>query len=156
MRNVHIIDKGWNKLLKETKRAASLEVAVGILEGAQNDGAQNDGVSVAEYATYNEFGTEKIPSRPFMATSFDENAASISNDFTVQYSKILRGAQTARGALTAIGLKHVGSIKSVITGRNFLPKLADATIARKKGSTKTLIDSSVMVNSVQISVRNRS
>ena len=150
----HVIDKdlGWKKIKAQILIAQSLEVAVGILEGEKNP---EDGASIAEYATYNEFGTEHIPSRPFMAMSFEENVAEIGKDFDQQGWRMEQGKITARQALTVIGMKHAARIQNVITGRNITPKLADSTIAAKKGSTKTLVDTGAMTNAVQISIRDR-
>ena len=150
-------DLGWKKIKAEVERAKSLEVAVGILEGSKSP---EDGASIAEYAAYNEFGTERagqvhVPSRPFMAMSFDENVAAIGKDFDQQGQAMLTGKRTATQALTVVGQKHADRVKNTITGRNILPALAPSTIAAKKGSTKTLVDTGAMTNAVQISVRNR-
>ena len=144
------IDRGWNNIVRELEKAKGMEVAVGILEGSQNEGE-----SIAEYATYNEFGTDDIPSRPFMATSFDENVAEINSDFKRQADAMVQGKRTANEALTVIGQKHAGRIQTTITGRNFLPRLAPSTVAAKKGSTKTLVDTGAMANAVHISIRGR-
>lgn len=144
-------DLGWKKIKREMLKAKNKEVAVGILEGSQND----EGASIAEYATYNEFGTRNIPSRPFMAISFDENIGAINSDFYKQGKKLAEGTVTANIALTIIGQKHAERIQNTITGRNILPKLADSTIANK-GDTKTLVDSGAMANAVKISIRARS
>ena len=150
MAAVKDIDRGWNNIVRELEKAKGMEVAVGILEGSQNEGE-----SIAEYATYNEFGTDDIPSRPFMATSFDENVAEINSDFKRQADAMVQGKRTANEALTVIGQKHAGRIQTTITGRNFLPRLAPSTIAAKKGSTKTLVDTGAMANAVHISIRGR-
>lgn len=150
MAAVKDIDRGWNNIVRELEKAKGMEVAVGILEGSQNEGD-----SIAEYATYNEFGTDNIPSRPFMATSFDENVAEINSDFKRQADAMVQGKRTANEALTVIGQKHAGRIQTTITGRNFLPRLAPSTIAAKKGSTKTLVDTGAMANAVHISIRGR-
>ena len=143
-------DLGWKKIKREMLKANNKEVAVGILEGSNN----SKGASIAEYATYNEFGTRNIPSRPFMSISFDENIGAINSDFYKQGKKLAEGAITANSALTIIGQKHADRIKNTITGRDILPKLADVTISAK-GDTKTLVDTGAMVNAVQISVRGR-
>jgi hypothetical protein len=150
MAAVKDIDRGWNNIVRELEKAKGMEVAVGILEGSQNEGE-----SIAEYATYNEFGTDNIPSRPFMATSFDENVAEINSDFKRQADAMVQGKCTANEALTVIGQKHARRIQTTITGRNFLPRLAPSTIAAKKGSTKTLVDTGAMANAVHISIRGR-
>lgn len=150
MANVKDIDKGWNRIIREMKKAQRTEVAVGILEGSQSDG-----VSIAEYATANEFGTDNIPSRPFMATAFDENLPKINADFKKQGELMAQGHRTANAALTVIGQKHAGRIQNTITGRDFLPRLSPVTVKAKKGSEKTLVDTGAMVNAVQISIRGR-
>ena len=107
----HVTDRdlGWKKIKQELEVASRLEVAVGLLQGDKN----GDGVQIAEYAAYNEFGTDTIPSRPFMRTAFDENRGDIQADID---------RQSAR---------------------------------RKKGSEKTLVDTSAMINAVKISVRSK-
>ena len=144
-------DLGWKAIKREVERAQRREVAVGILQGS-ND---SEGAYIAEYATYNEFGTEDVPSRPFMAMSFDENVAAINSDFQRQSKRLVTGEVTAEQALTIIGQKHAGRVQNTITGRNILPALAPSTIAAKKGSTKTLVDTGAMANAVQIEVRGR-
>jgi hypothetical protein len=149
-------DLGWKAIKRELERAKGREVAVGILQGS----VDGDGTSIAEYAAYNEFGTddefgnENIHSRPFMAMSFDENKADIEADFTRQGKAMVEGKRTANEALTIIGQNHAGRIQTTITGRDILPKLADSTI-KAKGSTKTLVDTGAMANAVQISIRRR-
>lgn len=148
------IDKGYKRIMSELAKAKRSEVVVGILEG-QND-PDNPGTSIAEYATHNEFGTEDIPARPFMAMSFDENTSAINNDFKNQTRKMVGGEVTAKAALTIIGQKHAQRVQATITDRNILPALAPSTIASKRGSTKTLVDDGAMANAVQISIRGRS
>ena len=144
-------DLGWKAIKREVERAQRREVAVGILQGSTD----SEGASIAEYATYNEFGTEDVPSRPFMAMSFDENVAAINSDFNRQSKRLVAGEVTAEQALTIIGQKHAGRVQNTITGRNILPALAPSTVAAKKGSTKTLVDTGAMTNAVQIEVRGR-
>ena len=144
-------DLGWKAIKREVERAQRREVAVGILQGSTD----SEGTSIAEYATYNEFGTGDVPSRPFMAMSFDENVAAINSDFNRQSKRLVAGEVTAEQALTIICQKHAGRVQNTITGRNILPKLADSTI-KAKGSTKTLVGcNSAMANAVQIEVRGR-
>lgn len=150
MAHVQEIDHGWNNILHELQKAKGMEVAVGILEGSEQDGE-----SIAEYAAFNEFGTDNIPSRPFMATTFDQSVGEIDADFKRQANSMLQGKRTASQALTVIGQKHASRIQTTITGKNFMPQLAASTVAAKKGSTKTLVDTGALTNAVQISIRER-
>jgi hypothetical protein len=144
-------DLGWKAIKQEMLKAKTLEVAVGILEGSKN----GEGFSIAEYAAANEFGTDKIPERPFMRTAFDESKAKISQDMNREGKRMALGQSTAQKALTIIGQRHASRIQNVVTGRDFAPKLSPQTVKAKKGSTKTLVDTSAMVNAVQIEVRAR-
>lgn len=150
-RNVTDRDLGLKRIIAELKKADDMVVAVGILEGSKN----GEGFNIAEYAAANEFGTDKIPSRPFMRTAFDENKGDIQADMDRQYKRLVTGKITANTGLTIIGQKHADRVKKTITGRDFLPKLAQVTIDAKKGSTKTLVDTGAMKNAVQISVRSK-
>jgi len=143
-------DFGLKKILQEIKKAAQLEVAVGILEGSKKEA-----MSIASYAASNEFGTKNIPARPFMAMSFDENIENINNDFNKHGSQMLQGKINANSALTIIGQKHASRIQNTITNKDIAPKLSNLTVKKKKGSTKTLVDTGAMVNAVQISIRGR-
>jgi hypothetical protein len=146
-----VIDRGLERIKAEMLRASRREVAVGILQGSQNDG-----VAIAEYAAHNEYGTDKIPARPFMSMTFDESIGAINSDFDKQTRAIVTGKRTADQALTVIGQKHADRVKNMISDRDILPKLAESTVKRKKNnSTKTLVDTGAMLNAVQISVRDR-
>lgn len=144
-----IVDKGWNRIRRELRRAAVQEVVVGIQQGEMNDGQ-----AIAEYAAYNEFGTENIPERSFMRSTFDENLSGIKQDMDRRYSQVVEGKLTVDKALGLIGLRHQDQIKDKI-GSNLPPPNAPATI-EAKGSSKTLIDTGAMKNSVHYLVRGKS
>lgn len=149
----HVTDRdlGWQKIKRELEIASRLEVAVGLLQGDKN----GEGVQIAEYAAYNEFGTDTIPSRPFMRTAFDENRGDIQADIDRQSARLTAGQVSAQTALTIIGQKHASRIQNTITGRDFLPRLSPETVNRKHGSEKTLVDTGALVNAVKISVRSK-
>lgn len=148
MANVKVIDRGMNKIIAEVRKANSQVVAVGIMAGATN----KEGASIAEYAAYNEYGTQNIPSRPFMAISVDENKQAIAKDFERAAKDIIGGGVSAYVALEKIGAKHQSRIQYTISGRDILPKLSAKTIA-KKGGTKTLVDTGAMRSAVTFEVR---
>ena len=145
----YVMDKdlGMRNIMAEFRNAHKAELVVGVLEGSKNA----EGFNIAEYAAANEFGTDKIPSRPFMRTAFDENKPGY-----IRYmEKIVKqmGQEAFARMVTTLGLKAEKDIQKTITGRDFLPKLADSTIKAKKGSSKTLVDSSAMVNSIKHLIR---
>lgn len=150
MASVQDRDLGWRRIKREIAKTARLEVVVGVHQGA----GQTDGVDIAEYAADNEFGTDRIPSRPAHRIAFDENVSKIAADLDQQGGRIVTGQATADQSLTIIGQKHADRIKNTITGRQIDPPLSPATVARK-GSDKTLVDTSAMVNSIHPKVRGK-
>lgn len=142
-------DLGWKRILRETRKAAVAEVVIGVQAGDVNDDSQ----LIAEYAAYNEFGTEKIPERSFMRTAFDENLPAIKKDMDNRYAQMLAGQVTARQALGLIGLRNQDFIKTKID-TNIPPPNAPATI-EQKGSSHTLIDTGAMKNSIHYIVRGK-
>jgi HK97 gp10 family phage protein len=146
-------DLGWGEIQKQIKLAKDSFVLVGFQQGsktkAQSKGTRTKqgGLSMPEIAAANEFGTDKIPARPFMTTAFDENRSRI-NDFTrKEYDKIISGKQTTERALGRIGIAMVGLIQKKIR-QIIYPPLAPSTI-KAKGSSKPLIDFGQMIQSVR-------
>lgn len=148
-RNVVDRDFGLKAFVRELQRAKTVEVVVGLLEGPKNDG-----VSIAEYGAYNEYGTGRIPSRPFMRESFDENVGRINSDIAKEYDNVMTGQKSVYAALSTVGMKHQDRVKKKI-GSNMKPANAPSTIAKKK-SSHTLIDTGAMLNSVNYIVRGKS
>ena len=148
MANVKIVDKGYERIRRQIERSKTAFVSCGL----HQDAGMNDGVHIAEYAAYNEYGTENIPSRPFMATTFDQKRGDIEQEIKKEYDSVLQGQATTYDALRRIGSKYSEMIKTTIETVDFLPKLADSTIKAKKGSARTLIDSGQMRKSVNYKV----
>ena len=143
------IDRGWLDIKENLRRGDGVEIVVGVHEVAKN----GEGLTIAEYATYNEFGTDDIPSRPFMRTAFDENKAKYTRIMANIWRLVASPSGNVGQALARLGLMATQDIKRTISGRDFLPKLSDRTIKAKKGSTKTLIDTGAMINSIHHVIR---
>ena len=133
-------------------------VAAGIFGGATNE----DGVSVAEYAAYNEFGTSEIPSRPFLRTTMAKNGE--------KYATMLGGAlkgfassgasSPVRMAMLEVGREMETDIIEQIKS-NMSPPNSPATQARKQarpggGYSGTLVDTGTMLGSVGFELQNDS
>lgn len=145
-RNTRDRDLGWRRFQRELQQARTTEVVVGVHQGDSNGGQQ-----IAEYAAYNEFGSERNPERSFMRSAFDENVNAISQEMTGRYGQMVEGRITTRAALGLVGLKVQDLIKDKI-GSNLPPPNSEATIAMK-GSSKTLIDTGAMKNSIHYIIR---
>jgi len=114
---------------------------------------QVEGVSVVDYATYNEFGTSRgIPARPFMAKTADEKREEIA-DFT-QYlvGRMIDGKLDDTTVLRNLGEKYQSMIqKTIRDAKSWAAPNAPSTVARK-GSSSPLIDTGRMVGSVRYEI----
>lgn len=142
------IDKGFARFAKAIKSAKDTKLEVGLFR----DTGKNDGVYIADYAYANEFGTEAIPSRPFLRTTFDENEENWSEFFNRKLEQVFNEKISLDDAISLLAEKAVDDVKNTISNRNFLPKLNEETI-KKKGSSKTLVDTGTMRNSVSYRVK---
>lgn len=143
-----VIDKdlGWRRIKRKMDFLDGKEIRAGVLPSA---GKGKKGVPIAEYATYNEYGTEKIPSRPFMATSADENkgwSTSVKN----AVKGIIDGAEVI-SQMNTVGEKMKTDIKKNIGTYRFKP-LKPATV-KKKGHDIQLIDSGALYDAIDFEVK---
>ena len=141
-------DLGYLRILRELDELGRKEILVGL----QDDGATSkDGVNVAEYGTYNEYGTRTIPERSFMRSTFDNTVDKLNRTKDKLLTLVTMGKLDAETAANLLGEMHEGDIKKTI-GRGVPPPNAPSTV-RRKGSSKTLIDDGIMRNSIRYKVK---
>ena len=156
-KQVRVIDKGWNKIKAELGKLCKQRVKVGVQTGDK----EKDGTLLADVAFWNEFGTEKIPARPFMRTAFDNNKSQLQSAMKTQACKILTG-DTASRVLERVGNYYEGITKRTITATKWTPN-AHVTIyggvirtksgkfirIRGKKSSQPLIDTGKLRQSIR-------
>lgn len=132
------------------RRAVAMEgdshALVGIFEGAVAEGT---GTSIAEYAACNEFGTSKIPARPWMRTGYDQNIARIQAQIDGAALAALDGVSVDPLTVGAVNMQ--AALKASITNGSWAPN-APSTI-EAKGSDRPLIDTGAMRNAVLWQIR---
>jgi hypothetical protein len=143
------IDLGMKKFMKELDGAKSMDVVIGI----QSQSVNEEGVDIATYGIANEFGDGKIPERSFMRSAWDENLPRIIDNMQENLEEVKAGKSKFNLALHKVGLLVETLIKQKI-GSNIQPANHPETIKRK-GSSKTLIDTSAMLNSIRYVVRKK-
>lgn len=152
MAHVKDIDHGWTKLKAELLRLKEKSV---VLVGVQGDLAAEPhagaDVSNVQIATFQEFGTTRgVPERPFLRGTIDENRERYANMVQKSAERIVDGKSSVDKELALWGEKIVGDVKQRIAA-GIDPPLQPATIARK-GSSKPLIDSGQLRNSITYTV----
>lgn len=118
-------------------------LGVGFLEGA----TYPDGTSVAMVAAVQNFGSARVPPRPFFSNMVREKSPA----WGEKLARILeQNGNDANAAMHLMGEGIKGQLQQSIRDTNS-PPLAESTIARK-GFAKPLIDTSNMINSVDYEV----
>lgn len=147
MSDQEVIDFGWDSYINGLGDSS---VDIGILT---KDGGKNVGknFTLAELASVLEFGNTRIPSRPYMRQTFDEQAPEIGKFVTKIEDKILEKKIDRELGLEAIGDFHKAEIQKNMTTEGRFIKNAPVTIQRK-GSSNELIDTGRLVNSMDIKV----
>lgn len=154
MATVTLKINGGDKLRATLQRMASRLSApgtlrVGFLEGATYPATRGQsGLHVATVAFWNEFGTARMPPRPF----FRRMIAAKSPGWAAALAKIAKATQY--NALASLKLMGTGIKDQLVKSINDFsdPPLAASTIARK-GFAKPLIDTGVMIRSVDFEVK---
>jgi hypothetical protein len=150
-------DHEWNAFIKRTKMLNISQIKVGFPEEAKVKSGPRKGsnrepfTSMAELAyvaAIHEYGSNKknIPARPFMRPALDKNENKIVKLANKAVEKIFQKKETVNSALNIIGDFIVAAMRKEIDKLKS-PVLDVKTIARK-GSSKLLIDSKQMYNSI--------
>lgn len=147
-RNVTIrdIDAGWSHITESFSHFDGAGVEVGIFD---EDGAHPNGNGrlISEIALDNELGTDDIPARPFMATTYSQHQERFADRAKKVFAAVLRRRMDMNAAMTALGAIQVTTVKKVINDWTTPPN-SPATVAIK-GRNDPLVDSRVMRDSVK-------
>lgn len=142
----------WKKHLEKYREEPELHV--GILSGAtyQGEGDESQaGKKVAEVAYWNEYGTQKIPARPFFRNTIEEKK----EEWVQAVASEVKRGQSIENALTAVGDNITADIVDTIK-QGIEPALSETTLAnrKKKGHTSTtpLMDSMTLIKTIDFEV----
>jgi hypothetical protein len=136
--------------LRARIKADHSKINVGIPAGKNED----DGTPVALIAAVHEFGSPEkgIPERPFLRTTIQENREKYVQLNRRNLVAVLNGKMSVEQALGQLGEVAKGDVQAKIASGGFAP-LKAATIKRK-GSSKPLIDTGQMRQSIEWELSN--
>ena len=119
--------EGFGKLFAEIDNlAADLQdksVIAGFVEGAN----YSDGTPIAAVAATQNFGTERIPPRPFMTNAIDHHE----NEWIEELGELIKDGKSVDDALSSVGLLMQSDIKEAIIDLHE-PQLAPLTMMIRK------------------------
>lgn len=138
------VGPGTEKLAATLDGLDGLEGKVGWFETAHYPG----GTPVAYVATIHEFGAPSagIPARPFMRPAVEQHGQEWVDLLGQGAARAVEGGVSPRDVLELVTLRAAGDVAKAIQAVT-APPLKPLTIARK-GSSKPLIDTGQMIQSV--------
>lgn len=149
---------GAKAALAQLKALNGLGVKVGILgtsgvhKSTLDDARSPEPMTVASIAAVHEFGAPKarIPERSFLRAAIDESRELLERTAKNVAGSVARGTLTANQAAARLGLVAQARVQRKIVDGPFVPN-APFTV-RQKGSSRPLIDSGQMRQSVTYEV----
>lgn len=139
-------DKKWKQLKKKLGKLSlgKAHVRVGTFGGVHSSG-----YLMPELMATHEFGSQdgRIPQRSFIGATLSERRQEITKLLSQYADQILQDKLAPAQALGQLGLWAATAVKAKITTTDIPPPLKPSTIARK-GSTKPLVDTGQLVNSI--------
>jgi hypothetical protein len=154
-RRVKVIDRGWNRLVKNLVRSPNVRSKVGV-QGSEAEVARTGGLTNAGLAAVHEFGSPArgIPERSFLRSTFDEKQKGYQKELDRIAGMVLDGA-ALEGEMRLLGETYrsdiIGKIHSSIP-----PPLSPETIERKGGESTPLIDTGQLLNSISVVIEKGS
>ena len=131
-------------------------IEAGIFEDAGVHHESDSGESVAQIAHQNEFGTFRIPERPFMRTSFFSNRRKYNRKLREITRRGLQGNTLRRSSFDTLGREAVRDIEHSIASGDWEAN-AESTQLKKGGGhqliNSPLIASGQMIDSVTYKVK---
>ena len=133
-------DLGFNRIMRDLQKLYGMEVVAGMLK---DSGKASNGASYVDIATWDEHGTGRIPSRPFIRISADTNKQSWEKLAQQCVNNVIDGG-SPRDAAQVVGHRMVEDIRKVFGDTSMLKANAPSTIKKKKGRNEPLVDSGEM------------
>ena len=144
--SISVVEKdigiGMEAIFASCRELSGQGVKVGVMSGSYPDGT-----SVVDVAYWNEYGTSKMPSRPFIRQTFEKNGSDIEQVSRTLLGGIITGIYNADGALRELGDWYEGVMKEVLRDGSYVPN-APSTLAQKNGS-KPLVDTGTLLQSIK-------
>lgn len=144
---VKINNKGLEKELELINKIGKARVKVGVQADA---GVHSEsGENLVDIGIWNEYGTAHIPSRPFIRQTFEDNQQAVAQYLGRVVSNVAKGDDLVQ-ELSKLGQWYQDKQKNTLKSYPWTPN-APSTRRRKK-SSKPLVDTSQLVNSIRYKV----
>ena len=135
------------RIIKNLRQLTTINLTIKIKDGVVG----KNGVSVQKYAFYNNAGTSRgIPARPFWDNTF-ENETNIFSIVREQLNGVFNSDEPV-AIMHRIGKLLTKEVQQSILDGSYAPN-NPATLKKKGGNKKPLIDEQILLRSVDYEVR---
>lgn len=149
-----VYSKGGLQELAKAARNARLEAVAGVLRGATNS---DTGESVAAYGMALEYGTSKMPARPFLRQTVEDHKKEWSEQLAMGVKS--GGIRRAEEVLGVVGRVMRADIIATIKRGDFAPlspeTIEDKERKRRENPAAPLIDTTSLIRSISSEVRKK-
>lgn len=139
------------RMMESVKLAGEHEVRVGVPDGKNEPGT---GTPLSLVAAAHEFGVPgRIPERPFLRPGLVSKKDELKTINEANFKQVVNEKMTVGDALVSVGVFAAASVQHFIRNGNFQP--LDPRTIERKGSTKPLIDTGNLIQSITSEVRSK-
>jgi hypothetical protein len=146
---------GIDNLKKDLESLRKRKVTIGFQgESGSAIHENGDGASVANVASWMEYGTESVPARPFLRTTFSRYSDKFQSALKKAVSDLIDRRKSLETALEPVGELGVASVRDIIdTAATWAEPLSAGTV-KSKGHSSPLVDTGQMRATVSWAIRD--
>jgi len=148
------IDPAMKEMEKNLKELSKMSVAVGVLSGA---GTYKNGTEITTIASVHEFGAphKNIPQRSFLRVPFAHEKIRLNKVIDKSFMALANGKISVKSAYDIIGAEARNIVIKAFSTSGFGKWEGNSNITvAKKGSSKPLIDTGRLMQSITWEVRH--
>ena len=129
-------------------------VEVGFPSGISHPPKSENGkqIDMAELAAILSYGSANIPARPFLKEGLLQNKKQLLNALKKSYEILIK---TGKDNLDQVAQMAVAGIQRLVRSKSFFAPNAESTKRQKKGKDTPLIDTGLMMKSVQYRITRK-
>lgn len=147
---------GIAKLVRDLDEVKKANITVGYQgDSGKKLHPESASASIAEVASYMEFGTKDIPARPFLRTALKQHAQEIKTSIKKALASVIDQRKDVEDAVAIIGDAAVDAVHSTIeNAASWAAPLSPKTV-KTKGSSSPLVDTGAMKDNASWAHRDK-
>ena len=145
---------GLQRIIDRISASSKKSLNVGVPEGKMHSD-DGESLSMSALANIHEYGSpsRNIVARPFLVPALEKNQAKYAKFLASQVIPLIRGKTTIDRILGQLGMVAQADVQAYMVSGHFVPLYY--TTIKRKGSSKPLIDTGQLRQSITYSIEGR-